>query len=157
MSELGIALIAAGAAIAGSVATGWYTRNAGIRQAEAARLAGERQADALLETVRMTLQEQATVRVLDLRRQTYARFLEAAEERILSQRTGRGRGDDETLLERALSTVLLEGPAEVAAAAQHLADRLRARERNDVLVEAKQAFLSAARAAMRPPSPPDAG
>ncbi|MGW3163934.1 hypothetical protein ACWC9Q_13840 [Streptomyces sp. NPDC001142] len=153
MSELGIALIAAGAAIAGSVATGWFTRNAGIRQAEAARRAGERQADALLETVRMTLQEQAAVRVLDLRRQTYARFLEAAEARILTERTGRGREDDDGLLERVLGTVLLEGPAEVAAAAQDLVDRLRRHERPDDLVEAKLAFLSAARTALSPPPP----
>ncbi|MFF9348745.1 hypothetical protein [Streptomyces sp. NPDC014734] len=155
MSELGIALIAAGAAIVGSVATGWYTRSAGLRQAEAARRAGERQADAVLETVRMTLQEQAVVRVLDLRRQTYVRFLEAAETRILTERSGgRGGGGDEALLERALGTVLLEGPDEVASAAQVLADRLRRHEAPDGLVAAKLAFVSAARQAVNaPPSP----
>ncbi|MFB7915665.1 hypothetical protein [Streptomyces sp. NPDC056061] len=148
MSELGIALIAAGAAIVGSIATGWYTRSAGLRQAEAARRAGERQADALLETVRMTLREQAAVRVLDLRRQTYVRFLEAAETRILAERSGAGGGGDEGLLERALGTVLLEGPAEVASAAQVLADRLRRHEAPDDVVEAKLAFVSAARQAV---------
>ncbi|MFF2412728.1 hypothetical protein [Streptomyces sp. NPDC058092] len=153
MSELGIALIAAGSAIAGSVATGWYTRNAGIRQAEAARRAGERQADALIETVRMTLQEQATVRVLDIRRQTYVRFLEAAEAGILTERTGRGRGDDDALLERALGGVVLEGPAEVASAAQDLVDRLRRHESPDDLVRAKLAFVSAAQQMVNAPPP----
>jgi hypothetical protein len=52
MGELGVALIAAGSAVAGSVVTGWFTRSAGQRQAAAAQHAGDRQADALLQTVR---------------------------------------------------------------------------------------------------------
>lgn len=148
MSDLGIALIAAGAAIAGSVATGWYTRSAGLRQAEAARQAGDRQADALLETVRITLREQAAVRVLDIRRRTYAAFLGAAESRIRTERTGRGRGDDDALLETALGEVVLEGPAEVAEAAQDVVDRLRRHEAPDSIQRAKLAFVSAAQEAL---------
>ncbi|MGW6459925.1 hypothetical protein ACWF94_29025 [Streptomyces sp. NPDC055078] len=58
MSQWGIALIAAGSAVAGGAVTGWFTRSAGHRQAEAARHAGDRQADALLATVQATLDEQ---------------------------------------------------------------------------------------------------
>ncbi|WP_326769624.1 hypothetical protein OG978_38350 [Streptomyces sp. NBC_01591] len=151
MSELGIALIAAGAAIAGSAATGWYTRSAGFRQAEAARQAGDRQADALLETVRMTLREQAAVRVLDIRRQTYVAFLGAAESRIRAERTGRGPGDDDARLESALGEVVLEGPAEVASAARDVVDRLRRHEAPDNLLSAKAAFVSAAQEALDVP------
>jgi len=91
MSELATTLIAAGSATAGGIVTGWYTRSAGIRQAAAARHAGERQADALLASVRMTLQGEAAQRALALRRQVYADFLGAVEARILAERTGRGR------------------------------------------------------------------
>ncbi|MCX4793077.1 MULTISPECIES: hypothetical protein [unclassified Streptomyces] len=48
------------------------------------------------------------------------RSLEAAEVGILTGRTGRGRRGDDALLVRALGGVILEGPAEVAAAAQDL-------------------------------------
>lgn len=149
MSDWGIALIAAGSAIAGSVVTGWYARSAGIRQAAAARHAGDRQAEALLESVRMTLRAEAGHREFVLRRQTYAEFLGAAEARILTERNGRGQADDDALLQRALGGVLLEGPPEAAEAAQHLVDRLRSHERPDELQRAKRAFVSVAhRAAM---------
>ncbi|WPB94399.1 hypothetical protein [Streptomyces malaysiensis] len=144
MSDWGIALIAAGSAIAGSVVTGWYTRSAGIRQAAAARHAGDRQADALLESVRMTLRAESGHREFALRRQTYAEFLEAAEARILTERNGRGQADDDVLLQRALSGVLLEGPPDAATAAQHLVDCLRRHERPDELKRAKLAFISVA-------------
>ncbi|MER7805123.1 hypothetical protein ABTX71_32945 [Streptomyces parvulus] len=144
MSEWGIALIAAGSAIAGSVVTGWYTRSAGIRQAAAARHAGDRQADALLESVHMTLRADSSHRKLALRRQIYADFLGAAETRILTERNGRGQADDAAVLQRALSGVLLEGPPEAAAAAQHLVDCLRRHVKPDELTHAKQEFVSVA-------------
>lgn len=125
MSDWGIALIAAGSALGGSVITGWYTRIAGGRQAEAARHAGDRQADAVLDTVRMTLEEQRAVRVLDLRRRTYLGFLEAAETAILARRTGAGTEEERARLQRAFGAVLLEGPADVTRAAQELLDSLR--------------------------------
>jgi hypothetical protein len=152
MSEWGIALIAAGSAIAGSVVTGWYSRSSGIRQAEAARHAGNRQADAVLESVRITIQAEAGLRALAQRRQTYAEFLGAAETRILTERTGRGHRDDEILLQKALGGVVLEGPAEVAAAAQHLVDCLRRHEAPDDLNQAKLAFVAAARESMQAPT-----
>ncbi|MFJ5307951.1 hypothetical protein [Streptomyces sp. NPDC088350] len=133
MSEWAIALIAAASAIAGSVVTGWYTRSAGIRQA-----------DALLESVRMTLRAESDHREFALRRQTYAEFLGAAEARILAERNGRGGPDDEVLLQRALSGVLLEGPADAVAAAQHLVDCLRRHEKPDELNRAKLTFVSVA-------------
>jgi hypothetical protein len=148
MSEWGIALIAAGAAIAGSVVTGWYGRNAGIRQAEAARHAGDRQADAVLETVRRTLDEQAAVRVRDLRRQTYVRFLETAQAEIVAGRTGIGHAGGADALQRALVCVVLEGPDDVSRAAQDVADALRRHETPDHLERAKLAFVAAARSAM---------
>lgn len=144
MSEWGVALIAACSAIAGSVVTGWYTRSAGIRQAAAARHAGERQADALLESVRMTLHAESGQREFALRRQTYADFLGAAEARILTERNGRGQADDDVLLQRALGGVLLEGPPEAAAAAQRLVDCLRRHERPDELKRVKLDFVTVA-------------
>ncbi|PKV86536.1 hypothetical protein [Streptomyces sp. TLI_146] len=150
MSDWGIALIAAGSAVAGSVVTGWYARSAGIRQATAARHAGDRQADALLESVRMTLSAESGHRESALRRQTYAEFLGAAETRILTERNGRGQSDEDAQLQRALGGVLLEGPPEAAEAAQHLVDSLRRHERPDELNRAKLAFVSVARECCRP-------
>lgn len=144
MSDWGIALIAAGSAIAGSVVTGWYARSAGIRQATAARHAGDRQADALLDSVRMTLRAESDHREFALRRQTYADFLGAADAKILTERNGRGHADDDVLLQRTLGGVLLEGPPDAAAAAQHLVDCLRRHERPDELTCAKLAFVSVA-------------
>lgn len=149
MSDWGIALIAAGSAIAGSVVTGWYARGAGIRQAAAARHAGDRQAEALLESVRMTLRAESHHREFALRRQTYAEFLGAAEGRILTERSGRGQADD-AALQRALGGVLLEGPPDAAAAAQDLVDCLRRHERPDELKRAKTAFVSVAQECCRP-------
>ncbi|MFJ9851124.1 hypothetical protein [Streptomyces sp. NPDC101150] len=153
MGEWGIALIAAGAALAGSLVTGWYTRSAGTRQAEAARHAGDRQADALLETVRLTLQEQRAVRVLDLRRQTYVAFLEAAEVVMLTSRTGIGVSGDGAALQRAFGAVALEGPVEVARAAGEVVDGLRRQQSPDHLERAKREFVSAAQAALDLPAP----
>ncbi|MFJ9963509.1 hypothetical protein [Streptomyces avermitilis] len=140
----GIALIAAGSAIAGSIVTGWYARGPGIRQAAAARHAGDRPADALLESVRMTLRAESDHRGFALRRQTYGEFLGAAEARILAERNGRRQGDDDVLLQRTLGGVLLEGPPDAADAAQHLVDCLRRHERPEELKRAKPAFVSVA-------------
>ncbi|MGW0756031.1 hypothetical protein ACWD1Y_06000 [Streptomyces sp. NPDC002814] len=142
MSEWGVALIAAGSAIAGSIVTGWYARSSGLRQAEAARHAGDRQADALLESVRLTIQSEQVQRSLAQRRQIYVEFLGAAEARVLTERTGRGGSDDEALLQRALGAVVLEGPPEAAAAARHLVDCLRRHESPDDIDRAKSVFVS---------------
>ncbi|CAL9499313.1 hypothetical protein SUDANB145_03384 [Streptomyces sp. enrichment culture] len=150
MSDWGIALIAAGSAIAGSVVTGWYSRSAGLRQAAAARHAGDRQADALLESVRMTLRAESGHRESALRRQTYAEFLGAAEARIVAERNGRGQADEDVLLQRALGGVLLEGPPEAADAAQRLVEALRRHERPDEVKRAKLAFVAVAQECCRP-------
>lgn len=152
MSEWGVALITAGSALAGGVITGWFTRGAAHRQATAARHAGDRQADALLETVRTTLQEQRAVRLLDQRRQTYVQFLEAAEAVILSRRTGdRAAASDRPALQRALGIVQLEGPEPVAQAARELTDALKGKGSLDELQSARSAFLTAAQDALRSP------
>ncbi|MFE1381907.1 hypothetical protein ACFW6S_23515 [Streptomyces sp. NPDC058740] len=78
MSEWGIALIAAGSAVAGSVVTGFFAWKAGHRQAEGAEAAGQAQAHALLHTVNITLREQRLVTAVQERRSAYARFLDAA-------------------------------------------------------------------------------
>ncbi|OEV09140.1 hypothetical protein [Streptomyces nanshensis] len=151
MSEWGVALVTACSTLAGGVITGWFARSAGHRQATAARHAGDRQADALLETVRMTLQEQRTVRVLDQRRQTYVQFLEAAEAVILSRRTGDRAGPDRPALQRALGTVVLEGPDAVGQAARELVDALKGSRSLDDLQTARSAFVTAAREALADP------
>ncbi|MFF2655585.1 hypothetical protein [Streptomyces sp. NPDC058045] len=151
MSEWGVALVAAGAALAGSAVTGWYTRNAGLRQADAARHAGDRQADALLESVRMTLWAEREGRSQEARRRIYAQFLGAAEERVLAERTGRARADtDPAALERALSEVVLEGPPEVADAARRVVDALRRHPGPDELRTVVGEFAEAARRRLGP-------
>ncbi|MFI7008621.1 hypothetical protein [Streptomyces sp. NPDC050145] len=153
MSEWAVALIAAGAALAGSVVTGWYGRSAGIRQAEAARHAGERQADALLASVRLTLSGEARLRAQELRRRTYTEFLAAADDRLLAERTGRGQGGDEAALHRAAGAVELEGPDEVAGAARALVAALRRHASPDDLRDAKRQFTEAARTALATAAP----
>lgn len=155
MSEWGVALIAAGSALAGSAATGWFTRSAGQRQAAAARHAGDRQADALLETVRRSLEEQRAVRVLDLRRQTYIRFLEAMETSALTRRTATGDTGAPAALRQALAAVLLEGPAATARAANEAAEVLgRSRSSPDDIERARHHFIDSARAALGHPDGP---
>jgi hypothetical protein len=77
MGELSIALIAAGSALAGSALTGWFTIAAGRRQAAAARYAGDEQAQAVIDTVNRTLDEQRVARIQDARRRVYSDFLTA--------------------------------------------------------------------------------
>jgi hypothetical protein len=150
MSEWGIALIAAGSAVAGSIVTGWYSRSAGVKQAEAARHAGDRQADALLDTVRLTLREQAAVRALDVRRQTYVQFLAAVETAVTAGRTGRADAGDGGDLQRALALVAMEGPEDVEAAARDMVRQLRRLGRPDDIDDARRSLFAAVRAALRP-------
>ncbi|MGD6747929.1 hypothetical protein ACOKM3_39510 [Streptomyces sp. BH106] len=145
MSDWGVALIAAGSAIAGSVVTGWYGRSAGIRQAEAARHSGDRQADALLTSVRMTLGADEERAAREARRDTYAEFLAAAESAVVAERTGLGTAEDEPHLYRALSAVTLEAPPTVSDAARHVVDALRRHDTQDDLRRAKETFIGAAR------------
>lgn len=148
MGEWGIALIAAGAALLGSVVTGWYTRGAGDRQAEAARHAGDRQADALLDTVRATLDDQRAARLLGNRRETYVRFVTAVESVHTAVRTGEGSPADRPELRRALAAVSLEGPPEVHRLARALAESLDDRAGLRAYAERDERFLRAAREAL---------
>jgi hypothetical protein len=148
MDAWGLALIAAGSALAGSWITGWFTRSAGSKQAEAARHAGDRQADALLDTVRRTLDQERLLRAVDLRRQTYVRFLQASEAVSLTRRTGRGESGDEAALHQARAAVELEGPAEVERAARGLVEALRRNRPLDDVDLARADFVRAARTAL---------
>ncbi|MCS0637489.1 hypothetical protein NX801_17820 [Streptomyces sp. LP05-1] len=160
MGEWGAALMAALAAVGGGAVTGWFTRSAGRRQADAARHAGDRQADALIATVRATLDDGRAARAAALRRQTYVEFLAAAGAAVLALRTG-AAGTDRASLQRALGAVLLEGPEEVAAAARELAARIEAGAPLDAVEGARAALLTEARRALReqeaPGEPGDSG
>lgn len=147
MSEVGIALIAAGSAVAGSVVTGWYGRIAAGEQARAALRAGDRQAEAMLETVRLTQAGQAAEHAAETRRQAYVRFLDAAETAAAVER-GQGGSDARAALQQALAEVVLEGPDDVSTAASACADLLRRHARADEVERAKQTFITAARAVL---------
>ncbi|MGC9541003.1 hypothetical protein [Streptomyces sp. UG1] len=132
------ALIGAGAALAGSVIS-----------ARSTRAAGERQAEAALHTLRLTVEEQRATRVHDQRRQAYVRFLEAADAGARAGRAWEGQPTDRLDLERAYTVVLLEGPAEPAAAAGALMRCLRAqRVVLDEFDARREEFLAVARAAL---------
>lgn len=141
-----IALISAGAALAGSGITGWFARTAGARQAEAARYAGSRQADALLKTVRMQLEEQRAGRMLDSRRQVYLDFISATTP---SFGAARGSSTDDSRLTRrqAFGAVQLEGPEEVVRAAGDVLQSLQTGSPDDQ-DRARQKFIDAARDAL---------
>ncbi|MFD9398355.1 hypothetical protein ACFWA4_05980 [Streptomyces sp. NPDC060011] len=121
MSEWGIALIAAGSAVAGSIVTGWYTRSAGLRQAEAAKHAGDRQADALLRTVQDTLVEQRRARLEESRRDTYVEFLKAAHEATVNPHDN----DLAREMYKCLTQVQVAGPYPVVMVALGYWDRVR--------------------------------
>ncbi|MFF8610889.1 hypothetical protein ACF06X_33825 [Streptomyces sp. NPDC015346] len=165
MSEWGIALIAAGSAILGSITTGFFAWKAGHRQAEGAEAAGQAQANALIATVQATLDEQRRARLLDRRRQAYSQFL-----RVLDQARHRVAGGDRltqatvnaTLdgVVDSLGLIELEGPDPVHHAAagylQALVQLIQAAatnrsapaEHEPRMAEARQSYLTAARAAL---------
>ncbi|MFI1367780.1 hypothetical protein [Streptomyces griseochromogenes] len=145
MSEWGVALIAAGSAVAGSMVTGWFTRSAGVRQAEAAKHVGDRQADALIATVQATLDDQRNARVHDRRREAYARFVESAHRVELA---GSREPVDLTELGHAIVMVRLVGPEPVALAASsyfsHLTQMLAAQADRNQLARLRERFHAAA-------------
>ncbi|MEU9865204.1 hypothetical protein AB0D99_30495 [Streptomyces sp. NPDC047971] len=152
MSEWGIALIAAGAAIAGSVATGFFAWKAGHRQAAAAEAAGHAQANALIATVQATLDEQRRARAIEQRRQVYVQFLDAAGRftngtGVLLQATPSAAYPED--VRAALFTVILEGPPSVADAARDLVQSLAERRpAPDSREAAQNRFIEAARHAL---------
>ncbi|TXS50155.1 hypothetical protein [Streptomyces sp. t39] len=114
MSELMAAVIGGGAAVIGGMVTGWFSRDAGHRQAAAAEAAGTRQAEALIATVQATLDEQRRVRRLDERRRAYTAFLDATK---LPDGTAESCREKYAAMDAALSWLHLEGPLEVVQAA----------------------------------------
>lgn len=153
MSEWGIALIAAGAVLAGSAVTGFYARNAGHRQAAAAEKAGTAQANALMATVQATLDEQRAARAMDQRRKTYVQFLEVA---LMPRHTADLEREAKQRMETALSLIHLEGPSEVIRAAQEYVRMLdwafangeAAQDYREALWPAESQFLHTAREAL---------
>lgn len=105
MSDWGIAVIAAGSAIAGSITTGFFAWKAGHRQAAAAEAAGNAQAAALMSTVQATLDEQRRTRALEQRRQAYAELLTAG-----SVWQTEGSNENATRMMSTFGLVELEGP-----------------------------------------------
>ncbi|MFB7592340.1 hypothetical protein [Streptomyces sp. NPDC056169] len=159
MSEWGIALIAAGSAILGSITTGFFAWKAGHRQAGAAEAAGRAQAGALISTVQATLDEQRRARTLDQQRQAYLQFVTATDNVIIFVQTrpeNRGPGGEDgvrgTML-TALTQVELEGPESVFRAADLLVDEFLATDLatdgvTHELRAARAAFMDAARHAL---------
>ncbi|WP_189602121.1 hypothetical protein [Streptomyces lateritius] len=151
MSEWGIALIAAGSAILGSITTGFFALKAGHRQAEGAEKAGLAQANALIATVQATLDEQRRARADDRRRQVYAELLTAGSEWQDSR-----EADSGTRMVSAFGLVELEGPLEgpsdVVMAALRYLDAVRQYARSagnpEVVVTTRTAYISAVRRAL---------
>ncbi|MFE5589197.1 hypothetical protein [Streptomyces sp. NPDC056549] len=149
MSEWGIALIAAGSAVLGSIVTGFFAWKAGHRQASAAEAAGQAQAAALISTVQATLDEQRRARVVEQRRQVYAQML--TEGTALESDPHLERAP----MAEAFSLVRLEGPVEVAVAAfvyrkaVEQACFQRTEASREGLRAARNAFIHAAQNAIR--------
>lgn len=160
MGEFGIAVLAAAAAVAGGVITGWFTHRAAERQADAARHAGDRQADAMLESVR--IQAEATLDAVRLqldsdraeraraqRRRIYEQFVDAVDAWASGATAGGGGGADRAQAERAFGTLLFEGPDEVADRARDMLLMLRAGHADPTRLEqARSEFIAAARHAV---------
>jgi hypothetical protein len=145
MDEWVVGVIAAGSAVAGSIVTGWFTRSAGTRQAEAARHAGDRQADALLATVQASLDEQRRARAQDIRRQVYVQLIQVGQ---MPRGSARERREAEQRAQEVLSLIHLEGPSEVVAAAgAFVTGMAEAWDEHDLWV-AERPFLLAARRAL---------
>ena len=132
-------LITGGTAIVVGLITGWFARSAGVRQAEATR-----------ESARKTLDEQRALRVLDSRRQTYARLIETAETVVQARMRGEDGEHHRTALRGALSVVELEGPDDVAAAARDLVAHLGTEGFSSLedIERARRTFIDTARTAL---------
>ncbi|MFF8840489.1 hypothetical protein [Streptomyces sp. NPDC015130] len=146
MSEWGIALIAAGSAILGSSVTGFFAWKAGHRQAAAAEAAGQAQAEALMTTVQVTLDEQYRARMAGHRRVAYIEFLEAVAELDLEQSDENGKR-----ALRSLNVISLEGPGRVFQAAKEYANSAAGQAQPNEVEEKRQAYIAAARYALTEP------
>ncbi|MFD3336156.1 hypothetical protein ACFWV1_26435 [Streptomyces sp. NPDC058700] len=137
MSEWGIALIAAGSAILGSIVTGFFAWKAGHRQAAAAEAAGQAQAAALISTVQATLDEQRRARITERRRQAYLEMLLAARECQISR-----SAENAAKALKASEELSLEGPEVVYQAALRYARAAIAAPSSDSTNRAEAARLA---------------
>ncbi|MFE1271313.1 hypothetical protein [Streptomyces sp. NPDC058758] len=144
MSEWGIALIAAGSAVAGSITTGWFAWKAGHRQAAAAEAAGQAQASALISTVQATLNDQRQARTEERRRRVYTDLLTAGQ----AWELGASEGESRTL--SAFHAVEVEGPDYVASAALDYASAAGGHGRDITFgsAPARERYLEAVRRAL---------
>lgn len=148
MSEWGIALIAAGSAILGSIVTGFFAWKAGHRQAAAAEAAGREQAAALISTVQATLDEQRRAQTNERQRKAYAEFLVAGDACVESRDE-----EDKPRLLAAFGLVEIEGPtAATDRAAEYMSVihgyvTVGSRELSDVF-DARLAYVDAVRRAL---------
>jgi len=126
-------------AVLGGAITGWCAVSVGARQAST-----------LLVTTRMQLGEQRAERILDERRASYLRFLDAANAVIAPGASDAGPQTGRAALRSALSDVQLAGPDKAAQAAKQLVDSLRegAGYSPDDRRLAMQKFTEAARKAL---------
>ncbi|CAL9379735.1 hypothetical protein [Streptomyces sp. enrichment culture] len=98
-SEFWVAVIAAGSAVAGAIAGGWFARSAGLHQAAATR-----------DTVQATLDEQRRTRVEERRRAVYLAYLKAADDLMGDTQDSAFRG---AAASEALTHLAIEGPHEL--------------------------------------------
>ncbi|MFF2411772.1 hypothetical protein [Streptomyces sp. NPDC058092] len=151
MSEWVSAAIGAGSAVVGGIVTGWFTRSAGHRQADAAKHAGDRQADALIATVQETLEEQRAQSRWEARRNVYVQFLDAVGS-VASRGPITGQPEPVSGM-RAYLLLELEGPEEVVRCGRALVESASWSSRlvqdgSDAFAEARAAFIRAAQVAI---------
>lgn len=158
MSDLTVALVAAGAALAGSSVTGLFATLTARQQAAAALKAAEHQAAAQMDHLVATQKDQLRTRLAEQRRRVYGTFIERYEAlsalHMAAMRRPAGgseqqRSDDRAAqllawdrVKEAAALVSLEGPEAVGTAALFMADHL-GRDEDEV-----HTFLQAAREAL---------
>ncbi|MGW1468467.1 hypothetical protein ACWCPT_29495 [Streptomyces sp. NPDC002308] len=128
MSEWVSALIGAGSAVAGGIVTGWYSRAAGFRQAEAAETAANRQVEALLESTRKSLGAASEAAKRQEQREAYLALLNAVDQSLDLLPTVAGEMPDQQTVARmeevtnriraAVTLVDVVGPDSVREAAE---------------------------------------
>lgn len=135
MSEWVSALIGAGSAVAGGIVTGWYSRAAGFRQAEAAETAANRQVEALLESTRKSLGAASEAAKRQEQREAYLALLNAVDQSLDLNSAVAGEMPDQQTVARmeevtnriraAVTLVDVVGPDSVRRAAEDMRDSSR--------------------------------
>ncbi|MFJ1827442.1 hypothetical protein [Streptomyces sp. NPDC088178] len=134
-SEWVSALIGAGAAVVGGIVTGWFSRAAGFRQAEAAVEAANRQVEALLETTQGSLLAASAAAKRQEQREAYLALLNAVDRSLdLNSKVTQGQLDHQTIekmeevtnqVRAAVTVVDVVGPDAVREAAEAIRDSSR--------------------------------